>query len=328
MARRNNNKLTKVQRKLRYQNALVDGSVSDDVYIDVARGLSTVNRKLFSSEHQYEIANIQATFTPSSYYDRIVVQCVTAGDTWTVHNAWVKAKALHSEMQDLVLDDMPSIKGKWAEFKTYLDSAQTISPYNLTPIDVDSNPYLLGEWNYSQFVMPQHDVDTTTGEPLPAFVNLSHLVGPDALLTPTLGTKGLVLAYAESRSTVQGNAPAVPAGVEDSFYNLLTDSGSQEPELAAVIIDENDQPPYDQDEYVGGVLNAPSGQLVVNTVINEHSPNLNTGPFSAQCGLIRLRVLAYLNDAPVSGAFIPNLKLLISLKKGDYKGVNAIPMGQ
>ena len=41
-----------------------------------------------------------------------------------------------------------------------------------------------------------------------------------------------------------------------SFFNLLTDSGSQEPELADVIEDENDEPPYDQDEYPGGGVNA------------------------------------------------------------------------
>nr|APC94135.1 hypothetical protein [uncultured marine virus] len=322
MPGRNNNKLTKVQSKLRYQTELAGGAIGSDVYIDVAQGLTTVNRKLFSSEHQYTIKNITAVYPPSALYDRVIVQCITAGDTWSVHNAWTKAKALHAEMQNLVLDDMPSIEGKWAEFKVLLDDAHVLSPYKLTPIDVDAAAYQLGEWSYSTFVMPQHDVDPATGEPLAAEQFTGHLVGPDSVPG---ASKGLVLAYAESRATVQGNAPAVLPGVQDSFYNLLSDSGSQEPELAAVIIDENDQPPYSRLEYVGAALNAPSGQLVSNKQMNVYESNLNTGMFAAQCGLIRVRIHAYLGGDPVA---VPNIRLLIDVKKGQYKGVDAIPMGQ
>ncbi|AXH78461.1 MAG: hypothetical protein [Circular genetic element sp.] len=325
MARRNNNKLTVAQRNLRYDNKALfpAGTFITDTWLDCAQGLSIVNRKLFSQEHCYSIKNISASFTPSPLYDRVVLQCITAGNTWSVHNAWTKAKALHTEMQDNVLDDMPSIEGKWAEFKVYLDSNQKAAgPYaNPTPLDADGVNFLAGEWNHSTFVMPQHDVDPATGLPLVATELTGHLCGPD-----TADGRGLIKAYAESRATVQPNAPAVPATVEDSFYNLLTDSGSQEPELAAVIIDENDQPPYHETDYPGGGTNGPTGQLMVTEVMNEHMPNLNTGPFLAECGLIHVRAIAYLAGDPVA---VPiRVVLNVELEEGHYKGVAATPMGQ
>jgi hypothetical protein len=97
--------------------------------------------------------------------------------------------------------------------------------------------------------MPQHEVETAgpdAGKPLPAEEKTAVLVGPNS------GTKeSLINAYQESRATVQSPMPNVPAGMSGSFFNLLTDSGSQEPELADVIEDENDLPPYDRDAYPG-----------------------------------------------------------------------------
>ncbi|AXH77087.1 MAG: hypothetical protein [Cressdnaviricota sp.] len=325
MARRNNNKLTKVQNVVRFKNDAFVG-YHDNMYIDSGLALSTVNRKLFSQERQYFIKNITANFTPNPLYDRIVFQCSTAGDTWSVQNAWTKAKALHTQMQDLVLDDMPSIEGKWSEFKVFLDQSHTVATLFATkviPIDPDGNYFLAGEWDYSTFVMPQHDVDPATGLPLAASELTSHLVGDD-----TVASRGLVKAYAESRATVQPNAPAVPTTVEDSFYNLLSDSGSQEPELAAVIIEENDQPPYHPTDYPGGATNGPSGQMMVSCVLNEHMPNLNTGPFTAECGLIHINIQAYLGDVP---AIMPEgtpLRFTIEYEEGNYKGLHALPMGQ
>ena len=64
-------------------------------------------------------------------------------------------------------------------------------------------------------------------------------------------------AYADSRAAVNPDQPNVPAGMATSFFNLLTDSGSQEPELATVIEQEGDNPPYDLLNYPGGSANTP-----------------------------------------------------------------------
>lgn len=305
----------KVQNTMHYFN---NANPQNDMYIDVAEGLSRVNRKLFSQEYAYTIKNIKLNFVTNAIYDELSVQIITAGDTWPVHNAWVKAKALYDEMQELVLDDNPSIEGKWADFKVYLDPDHK-GGAQFAPIDHLGAHVLGGEWDHSTFVMPQHEVDAA-GVPLPAVELTGHLVGED-----TATGRGLVQAYQDSRATVQTDAPNVPIAFEDSFFNLLTDSGSQEPELAAVIIDENDEPPYRVDAYPGSATNVNRGYAQHRQVVNVNSPNLVIPSFVAQCGLIHMRIQASLGGIPVGAPF---LGWEVEVASGNYKGVKAQPMGQ
>ena len=176
MAKRNT--LTKAQRDITFVTAAGASPVVS--YIDSAQSLSMVNRKLFSQQKCYAVADVQFYFQPSivvegviTNYDTLFVELSTMGDTWSVHNSWTKAKALHTEMQALVLDDNPSVAGTWADFKIFLDAAHrtnTIpvgSPGNLLP-HTSVAAYTEGEWEYTQFVLPQHEVDPATSEPLPA----------------------------------------------------------------------------------------------------------------------------------------------------------------
>ena len=137
-------------------------------YIDVAQCLSIVNRKLFRQGMVYGIESLEFTYgAPAATIDTVKVDVSVAGDTWSVHNAHVKGEALWNEMNELVLEDNPSIQGKWHDYKVFLDGDHRTNVVsagipNLTPLD-----YLGGEWEYSDYVMPQHDVDPATGLPLP-----------------------------------------------------------------------------------------------------------------------------------------------------------------
>lgn len=305
----------------------------DNSYCDVFRDLSAINRKLFRQGHTLVIERGEFSFNfDPALVDAVYVQASTAGETWPVHNAHVKAKAMWDEMNRLVLEDNPSVKGKWHDFKVYLDdhmaSGITNIPYSAT------GAVALGEWDYSKFVMPEHDVDPATGEPLPADETFAHLVGPDVGVIGAYDSVGLVKAYGLSRATVQDVDPNVPAAFGTSFFNLLTDSGSQEPELANVIEDANDEPPYDVDAYPGGATNSPgpisSAEFGVATL---GSPVGALTPFVAQCGLIKFTVKAWKNGVevplPESSPGVPGaVSLALTVAAGRYKGVAAIPMGQ
>lgn len=329
---RNNNKLTKCNRTILLNvPAGENAGDSGEGFVDSGQCLSIVNRKLFSQEKCYAISDVQFAISPSTAYDTIIVTVATAGDTWSVHNAWTKGHALHTEMQELVLADNPSIKGTWAEFKVFLDTDHrnaVLGPApvgNLQPVDGNGDLVLDGEWDYSTFVMPQHDVDPATGEPLAADETTVHLIGPNLGGAGNFLSAGLVEAYSLSRATVQPEDPAVPAGMGDSFFNLLTDSGSQEPELALVIEGENDEPPYDQLSYPGAGVNAPVPWISAFDTANTASPNGVINGFIAQCGLFRIVTSAYLNGAKVTA---PEVSLLVNYAPGTYKGVAAIDMGQ
>lgn len=290
---------------------------SRDQYIDIARDLSRVNRRGYGQNRMYGIEGITFVYPAganTSTYPLFTMQALSAGNSWVVQNAHVKGEALFHEMNKLVLKDNPSIKGKWAGFKVRLDDHMAVDSANvLNPEDGDEADYLAGEWEYSTYVLPQHVVDPVTGQPLPAEERTAHLVGPD------FSTRiGLVNAYANSRATVQPVDPSVPAGMSTSFFNVLTDSGSQEPELADIIEDDGDEPPYDQDEYPGGSTNADGCVLHCQASVSQYSPDGRLPGMALPCGLLRIN--GTIIDAPVT--------VIVHVAPGTYKGVAAIPMGQ
>lgn len=229
-------------------------------FIDTACQLSKVNRRLYEQGRMYGFQGLTFIWKPNAGLNPVAsieVTVSTAGNTWVVQNSFVKARALWNQMQDLVLDDNPSVSGKWHDFKVQLHIAQNAAR-TLETVDAAGNLVAPGEWELSRFIMPQHDVDPATGEPLPALSRTAVLIGDNSASYPASGSRvSLAQSYMESRATVQPVDPNVPAAMSTSFFNLLTDSGSQEPELADIIEDENDQPPYATDDYPGTTNNAP-----------------------------------------------------------------------
>jgi len=325
MPRRKTKKLQPAIRSMLYTMP-----VAGRAYLDIAKDLSMVNRRLYDQGRQYGIESIEFHYVgvPAAI-DTIFAQVFTAGNSWTVHNSFVKSKALWDEMQDLVLDDNPSVKGKWHDFKIHLDSdmAKAVHPI-LSPQQFGGagGPYLPGEWNYSTWVIPQHDVDPATGLPLPALEVTAHLLGNDSVAPLATGASvGLIKAYGESRARVQLE-PDVPATFSTSFFTVLTDSGSQEPELADVIEDENDKPPYAELNYPGGITNAPGPVCQDLTVASVTHPNGYLGSFVAECGLIMINMAGSLNG--VAADLPAGMAVRVNLMPGDYKGVASLPMGQ
>jgi hypothetical protein len=308
------------------------GSATDSKsYVDTAKELSKINRRLYSQQRMYGYQGLtfiwKAAAANGAGQTLTTLECTvkTAGNTWVVQNSYVKGLALWHQMQALVLDDNPSVAGKWHDFKTRLIYSMT-DARTLEVLDGAGIPVLSGEWTASKFVMPQHEVDLTTGEPLPALELTTSLIGVDN----TPGTiKSLTQAYADSRATVQAPMPNVPAAFSDSFYTLLTDSGSQEPELAQVIEDEADNPPYDRDAYPGGSTNANVPTPVGYAAISQSEVDGRIGGFVAPCGLLEIEIIGYDQDGlqfPVVD--MPEIGILLHLAPGSYKGVASIPMGQ
>jgi hypothetical protein len=294
-------------------------------YVDTAKELSKINRRLYAQGKMYAYQGLTFIWRqdPTNPLASLEVTVATAPNTWIVHNAWVKGNALWNEMNQLVLDDNPSIKGTWHDFKVGLAGSQSLAR-SLNVKAGNGTDVNGGEWEISTFVMPQHEVDPVTGLPLPADELTALLIGDD-----TSTKRSLVKAYQNSRATVQPVDPSVPAGMSTSFFNLLTDSGSQEPELADVIEDENDEPPYDQDEYPGGGVNAIVPQPVHYAAVSASEVDGRIGGFVAPCGLLEITIKGYdAAGAPVANANMPAIEMILHVAPGMYKGVAAIDMGQ
>lgn len=310
-----------------------DTSTSGDTrkYIDTARELSKINRRLYQQGRMYAYQGLTFIWRAdsASAVASIEVTVKAAGNTWITHNAFVKGKALWDQMQELVLEDNPSIAGKWHDFKIDLDTNQQLSK-TLEVTDGSGVPIVGGEWFKSRYVLPQHEVNPATGLPLPAEEFIGCLLGNDSVTK-----KSLTKAYQDSRATVQPLDPNIPPGMSTSFFNLLTDSGSQEPELADTIQEENDAPPYATDDYVGGDANGSNPLTVAYGAVFAAEVDGRIGGFIAPCGLLQIDIKAYdANGTLIPPALIgedktvPDIDILLHVAPGMYKGVAAIPMGQ
>ncbi len=294
---------------------------SKQQFIDVQRDLSRANRRFYEQNRNVVIRGITFIMPVSAAApnNQGFLDVRTAANNWCVQNAHVKGEALWSQMRQLVLEDNPSIEGKWEGFRMRLNTTM-VTANTLNPLAGDgSTPLLAGEWDYSKYVMPQHIVDVATGQPLPAEELTPVLIGGDGSTT-----RSLVKAYEESRATVQAIDPSVPAGLSTSFFNLLTDSGSQEPELADVIEDDNDEPPYDHSNYPQADGNNVFPVVVDTTDVNSARLVGNIGSFIAPCGLISLTSSLFLN----SNDEAQPVGLIVHVAPGDYKGTMSVPMGQ
>ncbi len=150
-------------------------NTASDFYIDTNKSLSRVNRRLYEQGRMLAYQGLTFIWRSNgtAATSLATLQCTvkTAGNTWMVHNAFVKGKALWDQMQDLVLDDNPSVAGKWHDYKILLSKNQKTNQ-ELDVLDSEGVAYNPGEWDMSDYVMPQHDtiLDPVTGEstPLPA----------------------------------------------------------------------------------------------------------------------------------------------------------------
>lgn len=325
-------KIQPAQTKLFYSGTV---SSLNNKYIDLAQSLSFVNRRKMDQGKMYFLESVKVSFNQYAVDSVLGVTLSTIPDTWVTRNAWVKAHALWKEMQDKVLEDNPSVEGTWNQLLVFMDAAHFSGgstdagpTLNVLPIDSGGNLISTGEWNMSTFVRPQHEVNAATGLPLAADEFVGHMMGANVgSLAPgsTLNSAGIIQGYEDTRALVVPG-PDVPAEMSDSWMTLLTDDGSQEPELAEVIEGENDNPPYDRTDYIGGDANWSLPAIALTSVTTVYSPEDLLSGFAVPLGLIKISATET-NKAgtdPVNPAFV----LELTIAKGHYKGVACTEMRQ
>lgn len=308
------------------------GNEASIKYIDLAENLSIVNRKLIRQGQNFAVTGftVQSAGLNPATPDQALIVLSTIPNNWVSHNAYVKARALWQEMRDLVLDDNPSVEGKWSDFKVLMDAAHanTISwdagtgKWSTNLYVEDSSAAIAKltyrDWEYSEVVMPQHDVNTGTGEPDPALEYSLHMMGGDVAAGSSYvdGSFGIIEGYENSRAVVQ-DAPDVPALLDSTWMSLIGDMGSQEPELTQQIEDENDRPPYNRTGYPGASDNLSSPLVAAIAACSSANPVVHGQGFVAPCGLIKVQFTGTVA-----------VKLHIHVAIGRSRGIGAIGMGQ
>jgi hypothetical protein len=282
-------------------------------FIDLAQCYSLVNRVFCRQGMQIAIAGM-------SVYGSIGSKVAVARlpEHWPCINAWEKGYHVWRESQKQVLEHEPSIQGRYADFKVYMDefhsdagTGQNLIPAGYVTTSGDPHSY---DWNPSEIQIPNDPTHgTTTGYYM-------HLVG-----ATTSNSKGLISGYAASRARPQTVDPNVPYAGSEDWMREAFDVGDDLDEIRLDILYNNNEPPYMVGEpggiptfYPGGTQ---QGGLVTEAVLFSRG-GLGTqtfaGGFTAPCGLLRVVV----NSDEGSS----NCTLIVRLMPGDYKGLMARPM--
>ncbi len=286
-------------------------------YIDIAEGLSQVNRRAYRQGMEYAVGKVTFGYqaNPQAILN-VQLSAYTAGDTWVVHNAWKKAFAHWIAQQRRARHLIgQSAKPTWEDFKVYLDDTHRAGTIPGV-VAGDDQAVGTGEWDYSRLI---HEADDASVDEW-----YLHLIGGDVSTTD----KGLILGYQDSRATVQAEDPDLPAEYSTNMYALMgQDLDAVADEVAQNMEDQNDEPPYDQDDYPGSDANSDAAWLQEFAVAAPGAPMATLPGFVAQCGLIRFNLIAH---SAVDGSVVGGVTSLVQvhLVPGSYKGVAALPMGQ
>jgi len=313
MAKRKYERMTKIEPAVMTMTfQLPTGAASST--IDLSQCASILNRRFYRQGLNWGVAGF-----------KVVTQGATTGgvtiskipNTWVSGNSWEKGMRKWLEQQNDAVDDagLQSGVARFRDFKIHLDGTHVDASFaaNLIPIDLAGSVFAQGEWDSSRVVVPNQGGVAGNSQEYSL-----HMVGADD--PAPAQSKGLILAYQESRGVPQSPDPVTPVGAESSLYVEMFDDGMNQEDIIDNAIDRNDNLPYPQLDYPGADVQAPTLQLHDTTIVTGTtiggSTSFKGGNFP--CGLIRINSnLTVGEQAPL---------LLVDLIPGTHRGYLAESM--
>ena len=304
-------KLQPAVRYLRY-NLTNSGTPGNETshYIDLARDLSALNRRLYRQGRVYHVKRISIVSSntlPQPGQNAGRVTFATVPESWSAIGAWKRGFRLWNKMNEMAVQNLGSDpSGTWKDFKVYLsqDHRGGTKP---DPIDNGGNAVQSGgEWQYSQMVTPDGTTSANTFD--------LYMLGGHQGSAGSWSAIGLVKSYGESRATVQGTDPNVPTSASDDPLVNLFDDGTQVDEIVNDLEAHNDEPPYHYASYPGDDTNMPKPLVVQQTTLGADG-RASVGGFKAMCGLLEVEI-----TSPVANDVY---SVLVELAPGKYRGIGA-----
>ncbi len=297
--------MTPAVRYLRYEltNSAEAGTETSH-FIDLAKDLSAVNRRLYRQGRKYHVKRITIVSSNTPNADNRVSFSV-AGDAWVTNRAWRRGFDVWNKMNKRAMENAGSdFKPTWHDYKVYLSNDMRTGTI-LGPLDNGGNASSGGEWTYSEYISPD---GTTSADTFTA-----GLLGPQNGVAGSVVYLGLVESYSHSRASVFGSSPSVDGSTSDDPLMNLFDDGTVHDEILNNLESDNDAPPYPVTDYPGGGTELPKPQVVQDTTIMDGKATV--GGFTAMCGLIEIEA-----KSPIANDVY---SILVELAPGSYRGIGA-----
>jgi len=301
-----------------YYNLVHSGTNEDAHYIDLAKDLSAVNRRLYRQGRNYSISNISVHDSQGDA--RVIVS--TAPNTWATHSAWqLTFDGWREQRAEVLKENEHLVSPRWADFKVYLNKEHVYDSDWPKPHDDENNDITLGEWDYSDLsfnragsrydnfavgLMGNHQYSSITNETTPEDISYDGYVSAIEALQEirsqpaTFDNDGQIL-----NAITFGMAP--PASIVDQIVEINKEG--DEPPYSLEIVGSNENPSSDTGAW-------PVRECHISST---YAPMAMMGPIpEVPCGLLQIETTSGSSNT---------IGLLIELTPGSYKGVHAPPMG-
>jgi hypothetical protein len=330
------NKIQPAVMTLTFATPSVTGGATGRSYIDLSQVASLVNRRFYRQGINWAVGGFKVLSAQPG-----MVNIGKLPNTWVMSNAWEKGFRAWQEMNNKALEESPSVRPKFLDFKIYADAThhQAGSVANLLPVDLSGNQATPGEWIYSSIVTPI----TSGGASTPGQVAEFEIIAtgdnfPGAAPASTLDAVSLIKGYANSRGLPNVLDPNAPGDAEDiggftpeNWISAIFNEGTdQDSTVIDDMTSENNIAPYPFEndgintdtQYPGGANQLPG--LEWHDLLQIYETNVTNGVGIQRakggnfpCGLIAIDWL------PVNTS---NLVVQIDLVPGYHRGYLCEPM--
>jgi hypothetical protein len=292
-------------RYLRYEltNSATPGTETSH-FLDLAKDLSAVNRRLYRQGRTYHIKRITIVSSNTGNQDNRV-SFSTVPHSWPAVGGWTRGFKTWNDMnKEATMAMSTDVSGTWSDFKVYMSDDMRTGT-TLTPLDNGGNAVSAGEWVYTRLITPD---GTTSADEF-----YLHMLGDHNGAAGARISAGLIRSFGESRATVSDFHPNVPGDVSDDPLVNVFDYGTSIDEVVDRMEVDNDNPPYDTDNYPGDNNNMPKPLVVQDTTLVDGKATV--GGFAAMCGLVEIET-----KSPVPSDVY---SILVELAPGNFRGIKA-----
>lgn len=331
MARRNNNKMTRMPKiepsemTLRFSTPNFNGVRT--YFIDLSQVASLVNRRFYRQGLNWGVSGFKVLSAAPDTVGAVTISKLP--NSWVMSNSWHKSFAIWQKMNREALDETESIRPRFLDFKVYADSDHHLAGFgaNLLP-NSRTTTALPGEWESSKVSIP-------VGQVSPGQVRDRELIATGANF-PGIGDSGLdavslIEGYAASRglpNVLDPNVPDDAASVDGfnpaNWMAAVFNEGTEQTEnVLDDMITENNIAPYPfENDGVSIDTMYPGGQnQLTGLMIHDESlitattiggiTHLKGGNFP--CGLIRLDLS---RTAAETGNYLIQIEMIPGMHRG------------
>lgn len=282
------------------------GSDEDFHYIDIAKQMSAINRRLYRQGGTYHIANITVHDSNGDAY----VKFAGLPTTWTAKAAWQRGFELWKKQRALAQSGGTNVSGKWSDFKVYLNNDHISDVDKPNFKDIENDVITHGEWDYSKMLLDKNGDDSDSFT--------LHMMGADngAPSSGSCVSASLMKALQDVLNIPQDD-PVAPGNADSSLFTLMA-SGGGDLEVNMDVVhqmeDDNDSPPYSSTLVAGAGTNcADPWEYREVSIKSSQSPSAMLPGFAVPLGLLCIETKSSTDDNEIG--------VLIELVPGPYKGV-------